>query len=52
MIYREFWVDFLEMAFARVPGGCRSTATPPRSTKGHNYEIGGDFEFRARRRAA
>jgi hypothetical protein len=45
MIYREFWVDFLENGVRTRPGRLPFNRDAFTYDKGHNYEIGGDFEF-------
>jgi hypothetical protein len=45
MIYREFWVDFIENGVRTRPGRPPFNRDAFTFDKGHNYEIGGDYEF-------
>jgi hypothetical protein len=45
MIYREFWLDFIENGVRTRPGRLPFNRDASTFDKGHNYEIGGDFEF-------
>jgi outer membrane receptor for ferrienterochelin and colicins len=45
MIYREFWFDFVEDGLRTRPGQLPFERDVLTQEDGHNYEIGGDFEF-------
>jgi len=45
MIYREFWVDFIENGVRTRPGRLPFNRDASTFDKGHNYEVGGDYEF-------
>ena len=43
--YRQFWYDYDEEGFRTGPGRPDRVRTVVQEEDGHNYEIGGDFEF-------
>jgi outer membrane receptor for ferrienterochelin and colicins len=45
MIYREFWYDYVENGVRTRPGALPFDRDVHTQEDGHNYEIGGDFEF-------
>jgi outer membrane receptor for ferrienterochelin and colicins len=45
MIYREFWFDYVENGLRTRPGQLPFERDVLSTEDGHNYEIGGDFEF-------
>jgi len=45
MIYREFWFDYVENGLRVRPGQLPFERDVLTQEDGHNYEIGGDFEF-------
>jgi hypothetical protein len=45
MIYREFWYDYIEDGDRVRPGQLPFERDVSTQEDGHNYEIGGDFEF-------
>jgi outer membrane receptor for ferrienterochelin and colicins len=45
MIYREFWYDYEEDGVRTRPGQLPFERDVHTQEDGHNYEIGGDFEF-------
>ncbi|HZG47091.1 MAG TPA: TonB-dependent receptor plug domain-containing protein [Allosphingosinicella sp.] len=45
MIYREFWYDYVEDGLRMRPGQLPFERDVLTQEDGHNYEIGGDFEF-------
>jgi hypothetical protein len=45
MIYREFWYDYVEHGIRTRPGQDPFLRDVHTSEDGHDYEIGGDFEF-------
>ena len=45
MSYRRFWYDYVENGFRTGPGRVDRNRQVLIEEDGHNYEIGGDFEF-------
>lgn len=45
MIYRDFWYNFNEVGVRTRPGQTPFDRVVRSQEDGHNYEIGGDFEF-------
>ena len=45
MSYRQFWYDYVENGFRTGPGRVDRNRRVLIEEDGHNYEIGGDFEF-------